>query len=68
MSRRKKTQHMQEGFSLPVQVTITERNLASWSKSFRQGGWRLEKKGLKTLTPDGNSGHETLTHAANCLA
>jgi hypothetical protein len=30
LSRRKKSQHTWEGFSLPVQVTITERNLASW--------------------------------------
>jgi len=37
MSRRKKPQHTQEGFRLPGQVTITERNLASWSKSFSQG-------------------------------
>jgi hypothetical protein len=36
MSRRKKSQHAQEGFRLP-EVTITERNLASWSKSFSQG-------------------------------
>ena len=31
---------MQEGFSLPVQVTITERDLASWPKSFSQGQGR----------------------------
>jgi putative endonuclease len=62
----KKDKQFYTGFTRDLENRIREHNKGRVSSTKERGPFELIY--YEALTPDVNSGHETLSHAATCLA